>query len=805
MALQDKAWYVDGGAMPAPSALGGTNGASGTTLALTGNTTPSGALLVVIVVEGTAASAGTLADGAGNTYSIASSVAVPSAAGFATVFYCANASALTNQSITYTRQGSGHTCSLEASYITGIATATPLDATTTNSATGTSTSPSVTSGTPTQNGEFLFAAALTVSNAGTLSAVSSSFVASTNGSSSSGGYQAAFGNDCAGLAPSTFSCTITNSVGWAAFVVGFKIATVNGWNNVSGWVPSTSYAAGNMVRQSALPAVDSERVFICIGAGTSGSSEPSWTSGTSITRGAKNTDNTVTWQECTGIAAINGDFTNTAIWALSQTWVQGQVIYDSGSGSVQICTTAGAGKTSGSNTFSATAGVTTTDNVAVWTSCGPSSAFTGWQAPHARLACAFAANWGQAGNLFFVASEHAEIKTSILGLASLGTLANPCSVLCVAKSPVPPTAVTTGATISTTGVSSINFGSTNNFGTAYYNGLSFSAGSGANVANINFDQSSTIHHSFNICSFTLANTGASGFSFGQSSGGYTGESLIFNGCTWTFGNTNAQSFRAPYNLCNVKIIGGSVVVGANIPPTLFSGLPSSLCLRGVDLSAFASGTTLIAASLQNVVTILQDCKLGALVTIAATPTSILQEVYLIRSDSSGTNYRHEKYLYAGTQTVETTIVRTGGASDGTQALSWNITTNANSEWVLPFESMPLSIWNDVTGTNRVVTVYGIWGGGAVPKNDDIWMEVEYPGASGNPQGTIATITKISPLAANAALGTDGSTWGTGSTTAFKMVATLSSPQPAMKGPITIRIYAAKPSTTFYIDPLPVLS
>ena len=78
-------------------------------------------------------------------------------------------------------------------------------------------------------------------------------------------------------------------------------------------------------------------------------------------------------------------------------------------------------------------------------------------------------------------------------------------------------------------------------------------------------------------------------------------------------------------------------------------------------------------------------------------------------------------------TEETTIVRTGGASDGTTPISWKIVTTANCNYSMPFECPPIAIWNDTTGSAVTATVEGIWGGGAVPNDDEVWLEVEYLG------------------------------------------------------------------------------
>ena len=54
-------------------------------------------------------------------------------------------------------------------------------------------------------------------------------------------------------------------------------------------------------------------------------------------------------------------------------------------------------------------------------------------------------------------------------------------------------------------------------------------------------------------------------------------------------------------------------------------------------------------------------------------------------------------------------------------------TTANCNYSLPFECPPIAIWNDTTGSAVTATVEGIWGGGAVPLDDEIWLDVEYLG------------------------------------------------------------------------------
>jgi hypothetical protein len=161
-------------------------------------------------------------------------------------------------------------------------------------------------------------------------------------------------------------------------------------------------------------------------------------------------------------------------------------------------------------------------------------------------------------------------------------------------------------------------------------------------------------------------------------------------------------------------------------------------------------------------------------------------------------YSSSRYAYEGTETTEIAIVRTGGATDPAgQAQSRKIVTSANCQWLRPYRCEPFAIWNATTGADVTVTVYG--NGASVPASDEVWLECSYLGSASSTLGSIVTITKANVLATGAAGTSDSSTWA-GGTTAFKLVATLSSPQPAHAGLIHVRVKAGKPSSTFYIDP-----
>jgi hypothetical protein len=166
----------------------------------------------------------------------------------------------------------------------------------------------------------------------------------------------------------------------------------------------------------------------------------------------------------------------------------------------------------------------------------------------------------------------------------------------------------------------------------------------------------------------------------------------------------------------------------------------------------------------------KDCKLNASATMTSSggilPIPAL--VDLTRCDSGGTAYRNERYHWGAVETTSTTVVRTGGASDGATSISHRIATTVNlvainSTPVSFFPALPLVIWNAVTGSNRSVTLYGIANDSRVPNNDEVWFDCEYLGSASSPQGSIASGTKSNMLATASSLTADTSAWDSAAT------------------------------------------
>lgn len=599
--------------------------------------------------------------------------------------------------------------------------------------------------------------------------------------------------------------------------------------------------------------------------GTTGSTEPSW----SITKGAATTDNTVTWIECTGQSAVNGDMTNTPRSSSVRSTApgRGKIILNNAATHIFIQSSAGGTCGSGEPTYSTSSvGSTTTDNTVIWTYIGTS--FSSWAAPFAFLAYAFGTSWAAAGDSVFIGDDHSEVVsyTTGAGISAAGTGASPNFIYSIDHTvslPVSSTGLKFGALISYTGPGlTINGGASG--ANTYFFGITFSSGTGSSTTQLSIAFGGVASwNKFENCLLKLNTTSSSALI----STGFTSTSTLeFSNTAVQFGAAG-QSIRA---LSLGKFIWrntGNAVLGT-APTALFTASSNGITLvEGVDLSGATN--TIVGAGTSTTMGglfYLENCKIAGGATIAATPVNMGGPfVDALQCSSSATSYVQRRYLYQGTLTEETTVIRTTGASDGTNGISWKIATTANAKWYSPFESFNVAVWNDVTGTNRVVTMCGIWNSAGLPNNDDIWLDVCYLGSSGSTLGSWATSTKASNLATGSAVTADStSAWDsvattrqnshayalgdvikvasnsgriffctTAGTTAgslpggyasavdggsvtdntavfragmrFSLGLTLSSPKPQLVGYLEPYVKVAKVSSTFYIDPVVTLS
>jgi hypothetical protein len=369
------------------------------------------------------------------------------------------------------------------------------------------------------------------------------------------------------------------------------------------------------------------------------------------------------------------------------------------------------------------------------------------------------------GNTIYVGDNHAESQTTAITINPTGSAATISRVLCHNHSgsyPPASTDLTTGATISTT-AASVNL-TYSGIGGFYFYGLSLRAGVGVSTAvnSMLLTPSSGSFVIFDNCSFWLSNSTANNVSQMQiGASGAAATTMIFNNCTVRFAVVT-QFISTGNGVFVWQNTGAILASGSSVPNNLFSfagasaGTACQVILEALDLSQLTGGLYSTTTALTSL--LVKDCVFNVSMT-SATPSLAGAAVQYVRSDDLATAYQSNRFTVDGTETTETSIVRVGGSVDPTgQAQSRKIVTTANSQWLRPFRAEPYAIWNSTTGANVTVTVCGTVNAGALPNNDDIWLEVEYLGSSASPLGTMITTTKANLLAANAAVASDGSTW-----------------------------------------------
>lgn len=606
-----------------------------------------------------------------------------------------------------------------------------------------------------------------------------------------------------------------------------------GYAAVTAWAINTATACGALIRPATTPSVGSERVFVCYfslagTAQTSATTEPTWPT----TRGGQVTDNTnVKWEEVTGQPAVNGDLTSGPVWTnVKNTAVTlGQIIVSGDGTKILLCTTAGTAGNGAEPTWAAfsTAGASggtgnTTDNTVTWTTIGNSTTNkpANLAAPHARLGNAYASTWYRAlttaanntGNTVYVADNHAETQTTAITWNPASTLPNMGSTLSFDHTgAIPPTGLTAGASVTVSTANNITI----NGGCMYFYGLTLRPGNGASssTSNLLITPTGGTVQIFDNCTFRLDNTAAANSSaiFLLAAGGTAGENVIWNNCTVRF-STTAQLIAPGSGQWKWQNTGTILASGSSVPANLITyGLQvassaSIITLEALDLSQLTGALASYNVNNHTGFLLAKDCKLNASTTVP-TPPVPEHAIQLINCDTAGTGYKSSRYKYEGTETTETTIIRSTGASDPSgQGQSRKIATTANVSWLMPFRAEPFAIWNTRTATNVTVSIYGTINSGTLPRNDEIWLEVEYLGTASAPTGVFATTTKSSALASNSAVSSDGSTWaGGGSGAGWSpfvltiLLNTANNPQLQVAGMLWARIRVGKASTTYYID------
>lgn len=442
---------------------------------------------------------------------------------------------------------------------------------------------------------------------------------------------------------------------------------------------------------------------------------------------------------------------------------------------------------------------TTSETTVTWIECTGNSAqqqnggvTNTWTAPHARLENMLA--WMAAGDRGFLSSDHTQTKAATINYSSPGIN---CQFFSVNRTTgnIPPIAsdITAGAAITNTGAG-VNL---NLIGGGRWEGLTITAGTSTDAGAVLQISTGATKAYLKNCALVLGSSAATGTMF---IAGTQAAWTTLENCTYQFGNAG-HVFQSAGGL---TIIGGSIA-GATIPTVLFGlsgGNTVSADIRGFDASALTSGTSLISGGQTALPSNynFSNCKLAAAASVVSSASRSAPDglrVDLVNCDSGATTYRNERHRYQGDMTTETTITRTGGATNGTQKVSHKVITTANASINNPFELPPIAKFNKLTGSSRTATIEFI--SSASLNNNDIWVELEYLGSSSTPISSVVNNTIATQLTSSAAQTSSAAAWGSSPATPVtqKLVVTFT---PQMAGLVIARVKIAKSSTTLYVDP-----
>lgn len=409
------------------------------------------------------------------------------------------------------------------------------------------------------------------------------------------------------------------------------------------------------------------------------------------------------------------------------------------------------------------------------------------------------------GDTVWVSQAHAATTGSGANAWNFGgTSSSIVRVLCGNDGAEPPTALATTATETFTGAASISIG-----GHIYMDGLTISVGSTASGVNLFQASTGGNRQTYENCSFRVGGTGTSSIIPGTSTA-----TVTWINCTVRLNSTTTQGMtvlaRSTFHWKGGSIVSGSATPTSRAFINMDSG--SNVLIEDVDFSNFSSSLIMLNAGGAGTIDastrcVFRNCKFppGFTSALLFNALSSSGRIEAYNCDDGATNYQIQIEDYFGTIFHEVSIVRDGGASDGTTPLSWKLTSNTNPSYPLnPLSSPEIVIWNEDTGSSKTVTVEILRDSATNLTDAEVWLEVHYLSSSSAPVATLITDMKADVLASAADQASSSETWNQsmGNPNEQKLSVTFT---PQMKGFIIARVMLAKVSTVLYVDPVLTIS
>lgn len=416
-----------------------------------------------------------------------------------------------------------------------------------------------------------------------------------------------------------------------------------------------------------------------------------------------------------------------------------------------------------------------------------------WTNAKTTLAAAIAAS--ATSEKIYVASTHSETSGGAGIYTFKGTNAAPQMLVSVNKTTMVPTP---GASVAASGTGYIGIA-----GVVYAYGVYFST-SNAGVGG--YQNNATIV--FESCRFQVIDPYNTRIGFGS----YTASAatVILKNCWFYYKNAQPSTFSFGGG-SDTFFLGGGMLAGSAANGSGLIGEigeagrgHGSVVFDGFDFSALPTATNIVRDEVTSgspVTLRFNNCKMpsgwtGSWITGS---TTLGRTVIATNCDGADTNYRYEAYkLSIGSVRSETTVVRTGGATDGTTPASRKMATLAGSSYAAPLVGSESVLWNETIGTPVTATIE-VLTDGVTLTDAECWLEVQYLGTSGFPLGASAS-DQAALLATPVAQTASTATWTTtGITTPVKQKLHVTF-TPQEKGFVQAVVKLAKPSTTVYVCP-----
>lgn len=464
---------------------------------------------------------------------------------------------------------------------------------------------------------------------------------------------------------------------------------------------------------------------------------------------------------------------------------------------VYECTTAGTSHATTEPTWP-TSG-TVADNDIVWTARNPNdgdwnnaSCILHYVLNHAAVA---------AGDFVYIDDGHSESLQNIRPYIILGsaTVNNPVKIICVDK---------TADTLSTGAIVKNNDANDNFYfqRSIYSYGVTYDT-----VSNFGMSTSCICTLQGNGSTLLLNMSAASAKWIGPSNA-----SVVLHILDGNVGLNNVGMYFAFQAHGYIRWVNGALVAPNGVTKLidLLGAFPRNMDIICVDLSAVGSGATATSLldnaddQINNI--LISRCKLPSAAGFTITTGALIlpgnKPLRLHHCSSADKYYDFFEEAYEGSIQEETTIVRTGGASDGTTPQAWKMISSANAlDNYRAMISPPITIWN-AAASEKTFTIECLLDSATNPQNDEVWMELEYPADNTSGLGAVAKDKcAILSAAADKSAGVGAGGWTTTGLTnpnSFKCAVTVT---PGKAGPVSARICLAKPSTTVYVDPLITIS